>query len=63
VLNRWELLNCLCSKETIFNCVYFVNVILKSVIKELLNLCAEERGMLAAVARKHIVMKMILLSP
>ena len=48
----------------------FVNVILKSVIMELLALCAEERGMQLEncfvsfdVARKHTVMKLFLLSP
>jgi hypothetical protein len=52
--------------------VIFVNVTLKSVIEELLTLCAKERGMLAAaielfvffdVACKHIVTKLFLLSP
>jgi hypothetical protein len=43
--------------------VVFVNVILKCVIKLLLTLGAEERGVLAAVARKHIVTKLFLLSP
>ena len=34
----------------------FVNVILKAVIKELLALCAEERGMLAAAVELFCIL-------